>query len=161
MPDGKLSEAASEADASDDKPEKAALEPGQCNECEEHVLEQPQAPISTEVDSRTAGTKRKKQMQGKWKGVDPVVFFKDEIIMNSIKTFYGIDESFALKGHLITRNNDPNHVKRIYYVSKSVKEVLELNLQVGQQLKISSVGLKMFVSIFFSYTALYILFLEI
>ncbi|XVF59014.1 hypothetical protein PTKIN_Ptkin07bG0239800 [Pterospermum kingtungense] len=47
-------------------------------------------------------------------------------------------------GHLVTRNNESNHVKRIYYVSKSVKDVLELNFRVGQQLKITSVGLKMF-----------------
>ncbi|KAF2292978.1 hypothetical protein GH714_034525 [Hevea brasiliensis] len=47
-------------------------------------------------------------------------------------------------GHLISRNSDTNHVKRIYYISKSVKDVLELNLLVGQQLKISSIGLKMY-----------------
>jgi multisite-specific tRNA:(cytosine-C5)-methyltransferase len=92
------------------------------------------------------------QIQGKWKGVDPVVFFKDEAIINSIKTFYGIDESFPLNGHLVTRNNDTNHVKRIYYISKSVKDVLELSFSVGQQLKITSIGLKMFVSISICYS---------
>jgi multisite-specific tRNA:(cytosine-C5)-methyltransferase len=60
--------------------------------------------------------------------------------------FYGIDESFPFDGHLISRNSDKNHVKRIYYVSKSVKDVLGLNFRVGQQLKIASIGLKMFVS---------------
>ncbi|KAL9660750.1 hypothetical protein QQ045_025567 [Rhodiola kirilowii] len=88
--------------------------------------------------------KKKIQMQGKWKGIDPVVFFQEEVILNKIKEFYGIGDSFPLSGHLITRNNDMNHVKRIYYISKSVKDVLELNLAVGQQLKIASVGLKMF-----------------
>lgn len=99
------------------------------------------------TDQFNAGGKRKLQIQGKWKGVDPVVFFKDEAVVNSIKAFYGIVESFPFYGHLVTRNEDTNHVKRIYYISKSVKELLELNLQVGQPLKIASVGLKMFVSI--------------
>lgn len=94
--------------------------------------------------------KRKLQIQGKWRGVDPVVFFKDETIINSIRDFYGIDERFPFNGHLVTRNSDTNHVKRIYYISKSVKDVLELNFKVGQQLKITSIGLKMFVSIFCS-----------
>lgn len=61
--------------------------------------------------------------------------------------FYGIKESLPFKGHLVTRNSDTSHVKRIYYVSNSVKEALELNLLGGQQLKIAAVGLKMFVSI--------------
>jgi len=98
---------------------------------------------------RVAG-KRKLQIQGKWRGVDPVVFFKDETIINSIRDFYGIDERFPFNNHLVTRNSDTNHVKRIYYISKSVKDVLELNFKVGQQLKITSIGLKMFVSIFYS-----------
>ncbi|OWM65646.1 RNA cytosine-C(5)-methyltransferase NSUN2-like isoform X2 [Punica granatum] len=96
------------------------------------------------TDQMKAGGKRKLQMQGKWKGVDPVVFFKDEAVINGIKTFYGIVESFPLDGHLVTRNEDTNHVKRIYFISKSVKELLELNFQVGQPLKITSIGLKMF-----------------
>uniref|UniRef100_A0A7N0TTI2 SAM-dependent MTase RsmB/NOP-type domain-containing protein n=1 Tax=Kalanchoe fedtschenkoi TaxID=63787 RepID=A0A7N0TTI2_KALFE len=88
--------------------------------------------------------KKKLQLQGKWKGIDPVVFFQDEVTLNKIKDFYGIDESFPFSGHLVTRNFDMNHVKRIYYISKSVKDALELNFAVGQQLKIASVGLKMF-----------------
>lgn len=90
--------------------------------------------------------KRKLQMQGKWRGVDPVIFYKEEAVVGKIKDFYGIKESFLFEGHLITRNSDMSHVKRIYYVSKSVKEVLHLNFLAGQQLKIASVGLKMFVS---------------
>ncbi|KAJ8544025.1 hypothetical protein K7X08_025643 [Anisodus acutangulus] len=83
-------------------------------------------------------------MQGKWRGVDPVIFYKEEAFVGKIKEFYGIKESFLFEGHLITRNSDMNHVKRIYYVSKSVKDVLHLNFLAGQQLKIASVGLKMF-----------------
>lgn len=88
--------------------------------------------------------------KGKWKGLDPVVFLRDETVISGIKRFYGInDESFPLNGHLVTRNSDTSskgNVKRIYYVSRSVKDVLELNLAVGQKIKVASVGLKMFVS---------------
>ncbi|GAB2232154.1 hypothetical protein Drorol1_Dr00011181 [Drosera rotundifolia] len=94
--------------------------------------------------SGKAGSKRKLQIQGRWKGVDPVILFKDEAIIDRIKTFYGIKDSFNLHGQLVVRNADNSHVKRIYYISKSVKDVLELNFQVGQQLKIAAVGLKIF-----------------
>ncbi|KAK7268580.1 hypothetical protein RIF29_21281 [Crotalaria pallida] len=87
------------------------------------------------------------EIQGKWRGVDPVVFLKDEAIINSIRAFYGIDEHFPFDDHLVTKNSDTSHVKRNYFVSKSVKDVLGLNFSVGQQLKITSVGLKMFVSV--------------
>lgn len=90
------------------------------------------------------GRKGRLLTQGKWKGVDPVVFFKDEATINSILSFYGISESFPLDGHLVTRNNDANHVKRIYYISKSVHDTLRLNFQAGQRLKITSLGLKIF-----------------
>ncbi|KAL7143955.1 hypothetical protein ABFS83_08G226200 [Erythranthe nasuta] len=93
---------------------------------------------------KTASGKRKLQIQGRWRGVDPVIFYKDESVVGKIIEFYGIKESFPFKGHLITRNNDMNHVKRIYYVSNSVKEALELNFLAGQNLKIASVGMKMF-----------------
>ncbi|KAL0543244.1 hypothetical protein IC582_018334 [Cucumis melo] len=106
--------------------------------------EESKQPDDGEVDPKKSAAKRKLQIQGKWKGVDPVVLFKDETVIDSIKTFYGIDESFPLVGQLVTRNSDTNHVKRIYYISKSVKDVLELNFSVGQQLKITSIGLKMF-----------------
>lgn len=96
--------------------------------------------------SENVGGKRKLQIQGKWIGVDPVIFYNDETIMSKIKEFYGIQDSIPFSGHLVTRNSDTSHVKRIYYVSGPVKEVLELNLRAGQPLKIASVGLKMFVS---------------
>ena len=150
---GKLSEAASDVDLIDGKPnEEAVLAPDLSATSEENNLEAPQEPVDEAPDANKAGGKRKLQIQGKWKGVDPVLFFKDEAIINSIKAFYGIDESFPLAGHLVARNLDNNHVKRIYYISKSVKDVLELNFAVGQQLKIASIGLKMFVSITISLT---------
>ncbi|XP_030496373.2 uncharacterized protein LOC115712258 [Cannabis sativa] len=107
-------------------------------------IEVTQEPSDSKSDLNKVGGKRKLQRQGKWKGVDPVIFFKDEVTISNIKAFYGIDESFPLTGHLVVRNLDNNHVKRIYYISKSVKDVLQLNLSVGQQLKIASIGLKMF-----------------
>ncbi|KAK2438515.1 S-adenosyl-L-methionine-dependent methyltransferase superfamily protein [Trifolium repens] len=112
--------------------------------CEEHNSEETEEPPKAENTEKKFPSKRKLQIQGQWRGVDPVVFFKDEAIINSIRTFYGIDERFPLNGHLITRNSDTSHVKRIYYVSNFVKDILELNFSVGQQLKITSVGMKMF-----------------
>jgi multisite-specific tRNA:(cytosine-C5)-methyltransferase len=116
---------------------------------EESDSKEAQEPHTVENIANVTPSKRKLQKQGKWKGVDPVVFFKEEAIIKSIKAFYGIDEQFPLDGHLVTRNSDTSNVKRIYYISKSVKNVLELNFSVGQQLKITCVGLKVFVSITF------------
>lgn len=144
-----FTEKAVEANLIDNDDVGAALEPSPFNgTSENNELGEAQVPVEKETDLKKTGGKRKLQMQGKWRGVDPVLFFKDETIINSIKTFYGIKESFPFDGHLICRNSDRNHVKRIYYVSNSVKAALELNFRVGQQLKITSVGLKMFVSIF-------------
>ncbi|CAK8567284.1 unnamed protein product [Lathyrus sativus] len=111
---------------------------------EEGESEDAQEPHNEENIAKITPSKRKLQIQGKWRGVDPVVFFKDDSIIKSIEAFYGIDEQFPLDGHLVTRNSDTSNVKRIYYISKSVKNALELNLSVGQQLKITSVGLKIF-----------------
>lgn len=90
------------------------------------------------------GEKRQIPQQGRWRGIDPVLFFMDENTIKSIVGFYGIDESFPLQGHLVSRNSDTLHVKRIYYVSSSVHDAIKLNLCTGQHLKITSVGLKMF-----------------
>ncbi|KAF8694739.1 hypothetical protein HU200_037825 [Digitaria exilis] len=99
-----------------------------------------------EAEKGQAGTRdrRRQQNQGRWRGVDPVIFFKDQVTVKSIVSFYGIKDSFPLEGHLVTRNPDTSHVKRIYYVSKSVQDVLELNIKVGERLKITSLGLKIF-----------------
>ncbi|KVI03160.1 Bacterial Fmu (Sun)/eukaryotic nucleolar NOL1/Nop2p [Cynara cardunculus var. scolymus] len=104
--------------------------------------EQVQTPNKVSTRAEKANDKRKLQIQGKWFGVDPVVFFKDDAILNGIKEFYGIPESFPFSNRLITRNSDTNHVKRIYYTSESVKNVVELNFLAGEQLKITSIGLK-------------------
>lgn len=111
---------------------------------EDEVPKDQEAVGDEDAGTEKAGMKRKLQIQGKWKGIDPVILFNDETVINSIETFYGIDHSFPLYGHLVSRNSDTDSVKRIYYISKSVKDVLELNIAVGQQLKIASVGLKIF-----------------
>jgi len=137
VPDESAVEKVIEADSNIEKND--SLEP------EKKITEGESITEDKEANSSNAGGKRKVPMQGKWKGFDPVVFVKDETVINGIKEFYGIkDESFPLHGHLVARNTDTSSVKRIYYVSKSVKEVLQLNFAVGQQLKIASVGLKMF-----------------
>ncbi|GJN20554.1 hypothetical protein PR202_gb07946 [Eleusine coracana subsp. coracana] len=103
--------------------------------------------IVNEAENGQAGKKdgrRRPQNQGRWRGVDPVIFFKDKVTIESIVSFYGIKDSFPLEGHLVTRNPDSSHVKRIYYVSKSVQDVLELNIKIGERLKITSLGLKIF-----------------
>lgn len=139
VPDESAVEKVIEADSNNEKDD--SLEP------EKKITEGEGITEDKEANSSNVGGKRKVPMQGKWKGFDPVVFVKDETVINGIKEFYGIkDEAFPLHGHLVARNNDTSSVKRIYYVSKSVKEVLQLNFAVGQQLKIASVGLKMFVS---------------
>ncbi|KAG6518801.1 hypothetical protein ZIOFF_022282 [Zingiber officinale] len=96
------------------------------------------------LPSETKAAKGKLQTEGKWRGVDPVVFFKNHAIINSIRSYYGISDSFPLDDHLVTRNTDPNHIKRIYYISKSVNNILQLNIQSGERLKITSLGLKIF-----------------
>lgn len=142
-------EAVSEENVNDNEPNTEDLEVSPVT-CEEQNSKESLEPNSVQNMAKRIPGKRKLQIQGKWRGVDPVVFFKDEAIINSIRDFYGINEHFPFNGHLVTRNSDTSHVKRIYYISKSVKDVLELNFKVGQQLKITSIGLKMFVSIFYS-----------
>uniref|UniRef100_A0A5B7BVM7 Putative tRNA (Cytosine(34)-C(5))-methyltransferase n=1 Tax=Davidia involucrata TaxID=16924 RepID=A0A5B7BVM7_DAVIN len=139
-----LPEAASDADLLGNELEETALDTDPSKMSEENESEDILVPGDREKDPEIVRGKRKLQSQGKWRGVDPVVFLRDDTVVDSIKTFYGIDESFPLSGHLVTRNSDTNHVKRIYYISNSVEDVLELNFQAGQQLKITSIGLKMF-----------------
>ncbi|RDX80861.1 tRNA (cytosine(34)-C(5))-methyltransferase, partial [Mucuna pruriens] len=133
----------SEANINDNEPNAADLKVSSVKR-EEVDFKKAQDPCNVENITKNTPGKRKLQIQGKWRGIDPVVFFKDEVIINSIKAFYGIGEQFPFNGHLVTRNSDTSHVKRIYYISKSVKDVLELNFSVGQQLKLTSVGLKIF-----------------
>ncbi|KAM0899086.1 hypothetical protein ACQ4PT_021521 [Festuca glaucescens] len=93
---------------------------------------------SGDISHRT----KKLDCQYKWKGIDPVLFFEDDAVIKNIVSFFGIEETFSLEGRLVTRSTD--NARRIYYISKSVQEILELNVQVGEQIKIASVGVKMF-----------------
>ncbi|TVU05452.1 hypothetical protein EJB05_48616 [Eragrostis curvula] len=98
-----------------------------------------------ESDQAESGdTMQKSQNQSRWKGVDPVLFLEDEVVIESLVSFFGIQESFPFRGHLVTRSIQANNARRIYYISKSVQEILQLNLEVGEQLKIASLGLRMF-----------------
>ncbi|KAI3451180.1 hypothetical protein Pfo_007845 [Paulownia fortunei] len=142
--DVQISEATSDADLLDLGTGEAPLDTDQNKIYEENEKEETEPSPDGKTDAKMVAGKRKLQIQGRWRGVDPVIFYKDDAVVGRIMEFYGIKESFPFKGHLITRNNDMNHVKRIYYISNSVKEVLELNFLAGQQLKIASVGLKMF-----------------
>ena len=104
----------------------------------EVIMEHDGVEYSQTKSGDTSHSTNKLAYQYKWKGIDPVLFFKN------IVSFFGIEESFSLKGCLVTRSTD--NARRIYYISKQVREILELNAQVGEQIKIASVGVKMFVS---------------
>ncbi|KAJ9564686.1 hypothetical protein OSB04_000652 [Centaurea solstitialis] len=136
--------AADAAGVLDNETDEALPDSNPSKRLKETEPEQVQTTKKPSARAEKANDKRKLQIQGKWFGVDPVVFFKDDAILNGIKEFYGIPESFPFSNRLITRNSDTNHVKRIYYVSGSVKNVVELNFRAGEQLKITSIGLKMF-----------------
>lgn len=144
--DVQISEGTPDADLFDTGMDEGPLDSEENKIAEENTEKETEPSPALKTDAKTVAGKRKLQIQGKWRGVDPVIFYKDDSVVGRIMEFYGIKESFPFKGHLITRNDDMNHVKRIYYVSNSVREVLELNFLAGQQLKIASVGLKMFVS---------------
>ncbi|KAI3952397.1 hypothetical protein MKX01_005264 [Papaver californicum] len=137
-----LSNVASGAESSDKKTEVGAS--GSNGLVEEENEKEHTQNVNGETDSKKAGGNRRLQNQGKWRGVDPVVFFREDTVLSSIKDFYGISDSFPLNDHLVTRNIDFQSCKRIYYISKSVQDVMKLNFQVGQQLKIISIGLKAF-----------------
>ncbi|KAL0350087.1 UNVERIFIED_CONTAM: RNA cytosine-C(5)-methyltransferase NSUN2 [Sesamum radiatum] len=142
--DVQISEATPDGDLLDTEMGEASLDANQNKVNEENENQETRPSPDVKDDAKIVAGKRKLQIQGRWRGVDPVIFYKDEAVVGRIMEFYGIKDSLPFKGHLITRNNDMNHVKRIYYISNSVKEVLELNFLAGQQLKIASVGLKMF-----------------
>ncbi|XP_022844248.1 tRNA (cytosine(34)-C(5))-methyltransferase-like isoform X1 [Olea europaea var. sylvestris] len=142
--EGQRSEVTIDADILENGIDEDALDTDSNILSKETEKEEAQPSPDTKTGAELTRGKRKLQIQGKWRGVDPVLFYRDDTVIDRIMEFYGIKESFPFKGHLITRNIDNNHVKRIYYISKYVKDVLELNLLAGQHLKIASVGLKMF-----------------
>ncbi|KAI3975356.1 hypothetical protein MKX01_022118 [Papaver californicum] len=139
-----VSDVASGAESSDEKAEVGASGLDSHGVVEEENEKEHTHNVNGETDTKKAGGNRRLQNQGKWRGVDPVVFFREDTVLSSIRDFYGISDSFPLSDHLVTRNTDFQSCKRIYYISKSVQDVVKLNFQVGQQLKIISIGLKAF-----------------
>ncbi|KAH9558782.1 hypothetical protein CY35_06G025200 [Sphagnum magellanicum] len=109
---------------------------------EEEEVEEEGEGVATTANQRVTGSRF--QRQGRWRGVDPVLFLEDEKVIGSLVAFYGIKETFPLSGHLVTRSEDSSHLKRIYYVSKSVSDVIRLNFSAGEHLKMTSAGLKIF-----------------
>lgn len=131
-------------DATDDKSDEITVDSKTLKTPQEIEAEESKPSTNNGAGTEVVTGKRKLQVQGRWTGIDPVLFYKAEDVIGRIKDFYGIKESLPFEGHLVTRNSDTGSVKRIYYVSKSVKDVLELNFSAGQPLKIASVGIKMF-----------------
>ncbi|KAH8958486.1 hypothetical protein BDL97_06G027000 [Sphagnum fallax] len=109
---------------------------------EEEEVEEEGEGVATTANQRATGSRF--QRQGRWRGVDPVLFLEDEKVISSLVAFYGIKETFPLSGHLVTRSEDSSRLKRIYYVSKSVSDVIRLNFSAGEHLKMTSAGLKIF-----------------
>eukprot|EP00850_Spirogloea_muscicola_P004927 SM000022S07141 [mRNA] locus=s22:98292:108187:- [translate_table: standard] len=87
---------------------------------------------------------RRIQQQGRWKGVDPVLFLEDGEVLANLVSYYGILDTLPLKGRLVCRSDDVQRMKRLYYVSPSVADVIRLNSSTGNQLKITSAGIKLF-----------------
>eukprot|EP00271_Cylindrocystis_brebissonii_P018703 TRINITY_DN5426_c0_g2_i1.p1 TRINITY_DN5426_c0_g2~~TRINITY_DN5426_c0_g2_i1.p1 ORF type:complete len:1077 (+),score=238.17 TRINITY_DN5426_c0_g2_i1:140-3370(+) len=89
------------------------------------------------------GDSKRYQQQGRWRGVDPVIFLTDEGILTSLEDYYGLPRSF-LETHLVTRSDDIARVKRLYYVCSAVGDIIRQNFATGEHLKIVSTGLKLF-----------------
>eukprot|EP00850_Spirogloea_muscicola_P015329 SM000116S24250 [mRNA] locus=s116:328674:336186:+ [translate_table: standard] len=87
---------------------------------------------------------RRIQQQGRWKGVDPVLFLEDGEVLANLISYYGILDTLPLKGRLVCRSDDVQRMKRLYYVSSSVADVIRLNSSTGNQLKFTSAGIKLF-----------------
>ncbi|RZC93037.1 hypothetical protein C5167_028396 [Papaver somniferum] len=95
-----------------------------------------------ETDPMIAGGNWRMENQGMWRVVAPTVFTREATVLSNTMDFLGISNSFPLNEHLATQNTDFQSCKRNYYISKSVRDVMKLNVQVGQQLKIVSVGVE-------------------
>ena len=115
------------------------------SQCEENKEKNAEFGVNDQVHVDLKNKSGRVQRQGNWKGVDPVLFLRDEALIMSIISFYGIKETFPLRGHLVTRSEDTSRLKRIYYVSESVSNVMKMNFRSGEQIKITSIGLKLFV----------------
>lgn len=76
----------------------------------------------------------------RFRGIDPVVHVKDEEILTSLKDFYGIGSSFPINEQLFSRTPSGAQPKRLYFISGSVKSVLDKDY--FEKLRITSTGVK-------------------
>ena len=86
---------------------------------------------------------QEKKKTPRWKGIDPVVPVDDEEIKRSLRDFYGIEEKdFDIGKAFVTRTPRGSMPKRIYYVSDSIRKILDEDRD--QDIRITSVGVKIF-----------------
>ncbi|CAD7699206.1 unnamed protein product [Ostreobium quekettii] len=79
--------------------------------------------------------------QGKWPGVDGIFTMDDHWMVKQVQQFYGID-AVDLSAHLITRANSNDAPRKIYFVSKAVRDLLDVDAE--NFLRMPVLGLKMF-----------------
>ncbi|CAI9753183.1 unnamed protein product [Fraxinus pennsylvanica] len=91
----RLSEATIDADTLENGIDEAAMDTGSNLLSEENEKEEDQ-PSHTKTGAEVTKGTRKLQIQGKWRGVDPVLFHRDDT--DRIMEFYGIKDSFPFKG---------------------------------------------------------------
>lgn len=77
----------------------------------------------------------------KHRDLDPVIPVTDDSILGPVREFYGLEESFPLSTHLVTRCMEAaGRPKRCYYVSDAVRRLLMLDE--SESLVVIQVGLK-------------------
>ena len=79
---------------------------------------------------------------GRWRGVDPVTRVTDPELLGTLRSAYGLVESYPIEKHLITRTAPGLRPKRLYWISERVRDLLERDVK--EQLKIISTGVKIF-----------------
>jgi hypothetical protein len=78
-----------------------------------------------------------------WKGLDPIVDIRDKDIQTSLNDFYGLKaDALDIEKNFVTRTPEGAKPKRIYYISESIRKILDDDAR--GQLRISSVGVKIF-----------------
>eukprot|EP00216_Chloropicon_sp_CCMP2111_P005168 CAMPEP_0198248120 /NCGR_PEP_ID=MMETSP1446-20131203/46816_1 /TAXON_ID=1461542 ORGANISM="Unidentified sp, Strain CCMP2111" /NCGR_SAMPLE_ID=MMETSP1446 /ASSEMBLY_ACC=CAM_ASM_001112 /LENGTH=805 /DNA_ID=CAMNT_0043932449 /DNA_START=54 /DNA_END=2470 /DNA_ORIENTATION=+ len=80
--------------------------------------------------------------QKRWKGIDPILPVLEDEATKALFDFYGIDSAFPIRRNLITRTPHGCKPKRIYYISSSIKSIIERDRL--EKLRISAVGVKIF-----------------
>lgn len=134
-------EAKPEAKAEDVKAEKPAVKE------EEAKPEASATPTAAGASAEDAGYKVGKEGEKlrvrRWRGIDPVVPVDDEAVKQSLRDFYGIKkDNFDIGQSFVTRTPKGAMPKRIYYVSDSVRRILDEDKR--QDIRVTSVGVKIF-----------------